>query len=46
MGKLGKKIVGAILLLLLILVMGCSLKIEIDPSRLEGTESPESQEVK
>ena len=43
MGKSGKMIVWSISLLLLILAMGCSLKIDIDPDR-SGREKPSRSE--
>lgn len=46
MRKAGKRIVWVISLLLLISVMGCSLKIDIDPGRLGEAESSQPEETR
>jgi len=43
MEKSRKRMVWLISLLLLILVMGCSLKIDIDPSKLGKSKSGQSE---
>lgn len=46
MGKLEKKIMWIASLLLLVLAMGCSLKIDIDPDRLKGAEPSQSEKAR
>lgn len=38
-----RKLFWAVSILLVILVLGCSLKIEIDPSKLKRTETSQSE---
>lgn len=46
MKKVGKRIVWGVSLLLLISVMGCSLKIDIDPDRLREAEPSQPEEAR
>jgi len=46
MGKLRKKILWIISLLLLASILGCSLKIDIDPSKLGKSKPGQSQEAR